>query len=99
MKASVEIDEKITVYPKQSAGFQCMVIGLKDIAKFTVHRNRIIVTLTRKQTLTLYLKRDGSYYRQRHLQSEDLIDKMTFMLEELSPRSLSQIQYFVYLML
>ncbi|XP_063904782.1 uncharacterized protein LOC135123836 [Zophobas morio] len=87
VKASVEIDEKIKVYPKQNAGFHCMITGAQNITKFTAHRHRIIVTLKRKQILTLYLKRDSSYYRQKHLQPVDLLDTVTFMLEELTPSS------------
>ncbi|KAJ3651099.1 hypothetical protein Zmor_017159 [Zophobas morio] len=87
VKASVEIGETIKVIPKMNAGFSCMIIGAHNIIKFTAHRHRIIVTLTRNQSLTIYLKRDSSYYRQKHLQPVDLLDTVTFMMEELTPSS------------
>ena len=96
MKVRVEIDKKITVYPKRAVGFQDMIIGSRHIVKFTSRRNWIVVNLTHKRKLKLCLKKHSSHHRQRDLQLPDVIDNVTFMLEGLTPPSQSQEKHVVY---
>ena len=90
LKVRVEIDEEIEVYPPHSVDFPFMVFFSQDIVKLTSRPNRIVVALKHKRTLTVHLKRDSSYYGQKHLQPVDSIDRVTFMLEELTPPSQSE---------